>query len=303
MELRQVKYFIKVAELNNYSEAARALSISQSTLSQQIRTLEDELGIQLFIRDSRHVSLSEYGEQFLPYAKQLIFDSDSCIERIRDVKALNVGTLNIGATFSFCPLLADTVRSFMKMYPGIQIQIFCSPMEDLMAMLGKGDIDIALSYKPTQRYENIESHILFSSKLCAVCSSDHELAPKESVRIAELEKYPMVLPTRGLQARNSFDNILFGQNYQFDVRAEINDLHVLLDLVSGSEFVTILSQTAASLVRKLKAIPLDHPETDMSGSYHLLKNSYCKRSTRFFLKHLIDNNSFNLQMAALEVKV
>lgn len=66
MEFRQLRYFVKVAELRSFSEASKALFISQSTLSQQIKQLEEELGVELLVRDSRHVSMSDYGEQYLP---------------------------------------------------------------------------------------------------------------------------------------------------------------------------------------------------------------------------------------------
>ena len=124
MEFRQLRYFVKVAQLCSFSEASKALFISQSTLSQQIKQLEDELGVELLVRDSRHVALSDYGEQYLPYAKQVLKDVDASSERMKDVRELNIGTLNVGATYTFCPLLADTVRDFMKKYPGIKLKVY-----------------------------------------------------------------------------------------------------------------------------------------------------------------------------------
>ena len=76
MELRQLKYFVKSAEYLNFSEAAKHLYITQSTLSQQIKQLEFELGFTLFLRNSRHISLTEAGEEFLPFAKRTIQDAE-----------------------------------------------------------------------------------------------------------------------------------------------------------------------------------------------------------------------------------
>ena len=70
MELRQIKYFVKAAELLNFSDAARALNVAQSTLSQQVKQLEDELGIQLFERHAHAISLTEAGQELLPYARR-----------------------------------------------------------------------------------------------------------------------------------------------------------------------------------------------------------------------------------------
>ena len=299
MEFRQLRYFVKVAELRSFSEASKALFISQSTLSQQIKQLEEELGVELLVRDSRHVSMSDYGEQYLPYAKQVLKDVDTSTERMNDVRQLKIGTLNVGATYTFCPLLADTVRDYMKKYPGIKLKIYCRSMENLMEMLEHGQLDVALSYKPLQSYDDIDSHILFNSNLCVIAGKDNPVAKKERIRLAELENLPLVLPAKGLQARNAFDNLLYGQNFKFDVRLEINDLSMLLDMVSRTNLVTLLSGATIHSNKDFVAISLDHPHSEMQGSFHLLKGTYCKNATKEFLKMLVENNSFSMAMEAI----
>lgn len=299
MEFRQLRYFVKVAELRSFSEASMALFISQSTLSQQIKQLEEELGVELLVRDSRHVSMSDYGEQYLPYAKQVLKDVDTSTERMNDVRQLKIGTLNVGATYTFCPLLADTVRDYMKKYPGIKLKIYCRSMENLMEMLEHGQLDVALSYKPLQSYDDIDSHILFNSNLCVIAGKDNPVAKKERIRLAELENLPLVLPAKGLQARNAFDSLLYGQNFKFDVRLEINDLSMLLDMVSRTNLVTLLSGATIHSNKNFVAISLDHPHSEMQGSFHLLKGTYCKNATKEFLKMLVENNSFLMAMEAI----
>lgn len=299
MEFRQLRYFVKVAELRSFSEASKAFFISQSTLSQQIKQLEEELGVELLVRDSRHVSMSDYGEQYLPYAKQVLKDVDTSTERMNDVRQLKIGTLNVGATYTFCPLLADTVRDYMKKYPGIKLKIYCRSMENLMEMLEHGQLDVALSYKPLQSYDDIDSHILFNSNLCVIAGKDNPVAKKERIRLAELENLPLVLPAKGLQARNAFDSLLYGQNFKFDVRLEINDLSMLLDMVSRTNLVTLLSGATIHSNKNFVAISLDHPHSEMQGSFHLLKGTYCKNATKEFLKMLVENNSFLMAMEAI----
>ena len=299
MEFRQLRYFVKVAELRSFSEASKALFISQSTLSQQIKQLEEELGVELLVRDSRHVSMSDYGEQYLPYAKQVLKDVDTSTERMNDVRQLKIGTLNVGATYTFCPLLADTVRDYMKKYPGIKLKIYCRSMENLMEMLEHGQLDVALSYKPLHSYDDIDSHILFNSNLCVIAGKDNPVSKKERIRLAELENLPLVLPAKGLQARNAFDSLLYGQNFKFDVRLEINDLSMLLDMVSRTNLVTLLSGATIHSNKNFVAISLDHPHSEMQGSFHLLKGTYCKNATKEFLKMLVENNSFLMAMEAI----
>lgn len=300
MEFRQLRYFVKVAELRSFSEASKSLFVSQSTLSQQIKQLEDELGVDLLVRDSRHVSLSDYGEQYLPYAKQVLKDVDASAERMKDVRGLNIGTLNVGATYTFCPLLADTVRDFMKRYPGIKLKVYCRSMENLMEMLEHGQLDVALSYKPLQSYDDIDSHILFNSKLCVIAGKDNPVAQMKKIRLAELERLQLALPANGLQARNAFDSLLYGQNFKYDVRLEVNDLNILLNMVSRTNLVTLLSEATVRGNKDFVAIELDHPHSEMEGSFHLLKGTYCKNATKEFIKFLIENNSFTMAMKAIE---
>ncbi len=299
MELRQIRYFLQIAETSSFSEASRQLCVSQSTVSQQIKQLEDELGAELFVRDSHSVKLSDYGIQFLPYAKNIAEDVRSGVARIKDVSGLSVGTINIGATYTFCPLLGKTIEEFMKEHKGISIKLTCASMEELMQMLEDGELDTVLSYRPSRHFDNIESHILFNSNLCVIARRDHPLAGKDKVRLVDLEKFPMALPSRGLQARNEFDRLLFGQNYRFDVRLEVNDLNMLLDLVSRTDMITFLSAATVKDKPEFCTIDIDHNEMEMVGSYHLLKGQYIKVATRAFLKSLIENNAFMISMETL----
>ena len=108
MELRQLRYFVKTAETLNFSEAARLLYVTQSTLSQQIRQLEQELDTMLFVRDSHNVTLTESGERLLPLAKHTIQDADICCSAIKDLNQMLSGSLNIGITYTFAPILTET---------------------------------------------------------------------------------------------------------------------------------------------------------------------------------------------------
>ena len=114
MELRQLKYFVKVAETLNFSEAAKVLCVTQSTLSQQIKQLEQEVNTQLLIRNSHSVTLTEAGNELLPYARQTLQDARTCLDKIHDIQNLLSGTLRIGVTYTFSPILTETLLTFVK---------------------------------------------------------------------------------------------------------------------------------------------------------------------------------------------
>ena len=110
MEIRQLKYFVKVAETLNFSEAARQLCVTQSTLSQQVKQLEFELGTRLLHRTSHSVTLTEAGMELMPYARDTIKASELCCARMADLTNMETGTLNIGVTYSFSPILTRSFR-------------------------------------------------------------------------------------------------------------------------------------------------------------------------------------------------
>ena len=300
MELRQLRYFVKVAELNSFSEASRQLNITQSTLSQQVRQLENELGVELLIRDSHHVHLTDVGEAFLPQARKTLCEASTCIDRVRDIQQLGSGELNVGSTYSFLPLLKETVRQFIKQYPGIKLNICCHSMETLMAMLNERRIDLALSYKSSVVHPEISSHIMFDNRLAVVVSDTHPLANLDTVRLADLERFPFAMPAKGLQARYTFDHIVEGLDYRFNVRLKINEVTVLLDIVRASEHLfTVVSQAAVARTSGLKALRLDQSGTQMEGSFHVLQDAYMKRATKEFLRMLCENRSYG--MALMEI--
>ena len=296
MELRQLRYFVKVAELKNFSSAARLLNITQSTLSQQIRQLEQELGVELLIRDSRHVELNDMGKVFLLSARRTLQEANTCIERIHDVQGLRSGTLNIGVTFTFSKLLKESVIAFLKKYPDIQLNICCYSMEELMEKLKKGEIDLALSYKPSINYEDIDSHILFDNHLSVIMRKGHPLANKKLLRFQDLEDWRIALPAKGLQARNTFDRIVNGQNYYLNVCLEVNDADILLDLAASSDMITLLSSATSRHNENVIAVPLDYTNTDMEGCFHILKNAYMKHTTKEFLRLLCENKIYDMTL-------
>ena len=288
MELRQLRYFAKAAETLNFSHAANCLNIAQSSLSQQIKQLEDELGTQLFIRDSHSIRLTEAGEEMLPFALRTIHDAEVCADRIRDLRKMLTGTINIGVTHSFSPILTETVISFIKMYPKIKVNIVYKQMNELMELLSNHELDFVLAFKPIQPLPNVESHILFQNTLSAIVGNNHPLASKDKVSISELEKYDLALPSKGLQARNAFDNMVSDYN-KFKIRIELNDVNTLLKLVRQTNLVTVLAEDSIYGVCDVKAVPINVPDNQMSGCVHLLKETYRKHSMQEFIRILTES--------------
>lgn len=293
MELRQLKYFVKVAELLSFSKAAKALYITQSTLSQQIKQLEDELDMALFFRNNHKVSLTEAGETFLEGAKKTLADADDNKAKIMDLAMGYRGVLNIGVTYSFGSILTETVLAFKKKFPDVQLNICYKNVMELMELVSDGELDFALSFRASEKYESVESHILFDNRLCIVVRDEHPLTRKKFVRLADLEDYELVLPSIGLQARSAFDTIIAERNLNLKVAIEANEVNTVLNLLKKSNYVTVLSETVVLEHAGFTTIEIIDAECSMEGCLHFCTNRYRKRSTEEFIRLLSETKALS----------
>lgn len=291
MELRHLKYFVKTAETLNFSEAARALFVTQSTLSQQIRLLEEELGVELFQRDSHSVTLTESGEHLLPIARRTLQDAENCFTQISDLKQMLSGVLNIGISYTFAPVLTETVKEFTHQYPGVKLNIICRTMGELLELLKRREVDFVLCFKPRVLDSEIESHILFDNHLSVILSTDHPLADRTSLSLDDIRRQRFAMPAKETQARNAFDLLFPGEIDRLDVQVEINEVNVLLDLVRATKMITFLSEATLYQKSGLKAIPIDASDTQMEGCVHTLKKVYRKRAAEEFIRILSQSNA------------
>lgn len=296
MELRQLRYFVRAAELLSFSEAARSLNVAQSTLSQQVKQLEEELGATLFEREGHSVSLTEAGSELLPFARNTLIDADTCRHRLDDLGRMLTGTLNIGVTYSFSPILTETLLTFMKQYPGVKLNIFYKPMAELMEMLRNRAIDFALAFRPPAGIDDIESHVLFDNHLAAIVREGHSLASRDRISLSDLERHDIALPSRGLQARNALEYRIERYRPRLNVRLELNEVNILLRLIKHSDLVTVLAEATTYNETGVKAIPLDLPDNEIDGCVHMLRNTYRKRSALEFIRMLKDSNAVRARL-------
>ncbi|MGM9709703.1 MAG: LysR family transcriptional regulator [Prevotella sp.] len=286
MELRQLKYFLKVSETLNFSLASKELFITQSTLSQQISQLERELDQKLFQRNSHKVMLTEAGHTLLPLARDTVNSADACVLRLQELKAILVGELNIGVTFSFSSIATETLMDFLKKYPNVKLNVCYASMEELMDKLVRHELDFVLAFRPSVRDERIESHVLFNNRLAAIVNEQHPIAKHKSLIFGDIDRFDFALPAKGMQARNTLEKTLANTGHHFKVKIEMNNVHQLFKVIRESNYVTILSESTVIDERGLVAVPLDVPGNDMEGCIHVLKNSYMKASAREFIRML-----------------
>ena len=266
MEIRQLKYFLKVAETLNFSEASRKLYITQSTLSQQISHLEQEIGLPLFERNSHEVYLTEAGKELRPYAQNAVNSAEACVDHMNDLKEMLTGELNIGVTFSFSNIMSETLIAFLHAYPHVKLNIQYRTMQELMDGLKKRELDLVLAFKPLKNEKSVDSRAIFSNRLAAIVNVNHPLARLSSVKLSDLERYDLIL-----------------------------------DLLSRSNLVTILSESTTILQNGMKAIPIDAADNEMDGCIHILKDAYMKNSAQEFISMLSQNTSILANFALKDI--
>lgn len=291
MEIRQLRYFLKVAETLNFSEASRQLYVTQSTLSQQIFKLEQELGMMLFERNSHEVTLTEAGDHLRCYAKRAVNAVDDCVQHLVDLKEMLTGELNIGVTFSFNSIAHEALMAFLKKYPKVKLNVCYKPMSELLGMLKERQLDVVLAFKPSTPDEHIESRPLFINRLAAIANENHPLMRQSSVGLDDLCRYSLVLPARGLQARHTLDGLLAARDMRLTACVEINNVNQLLGIVRESNYVTVLSESTIIHESGLHSVPLNCDGNTMEGCIHVLRDAYLKRSAQEFIRLLGESNS------------
>ncbi|MBR5813491.1 MAG: LysR family transcriptional regulator [Bacteroidaceae bacterium] len=291
MELRQLKYFVKSAEYLNFSVAAKHLYITQSTLSQQIKQLEFELGFELFLRNSRHISLTEAGEEFLPFARKTIQDAEDGVQRLHDLQHVKAGKLRVGVTYSLSTVLTEGLLEFIKLYPDIKLEVCYKTVNELLLLLKERKLDFILSYKPLFDAPDVDSMPLFENALALVISKDHPLAMKKKITLQELVNTPLVLPSHDLQARMMLERLLAGKGIELTSKLELNETNILLQLVSTGSYSTILSTSAVFGNSRFRAIPIDDSANVMEASLLRLKGAYQKAAAKEFVKILLDTEA------------
>lgn len=287
MEVRQLGYFIKAAEMLHFTEAAAASFVTQSTLSQQIKQLEDELGMLLFDRIGKHVRLTEAGHIFLIHARQIILDIKKSKQAIFELANMVNGELRIGVTYAFSSMLLPALTPFSEKYPGIMIHVEYGTAGELENKLRTADLDIILAFHEQADSSGLDMQPLFSSRIMMVVARKNKLSTLPKISLKDLGKLELILPSNGFSSRDLLNEIFRKNNINPNIKIEMNDVHSLLSMVESGNWATIINEKAIGTWDTLTAIPISGKELYKQAFILWQKGVYRKKSAMLFMEELM----------------
>ena len=265
MELRQLAYFVAVAEERNFTRAAKRIPIAQPAISQQVRRLEAELGEALFLRDRRGTTLTPAGEALLPHARTALQAAEGGREAVAALGGLLTGRLAVGLVH---PLpdrrLPRLLGAFHRAHPGIELTLLEGQTDALLAALAAGQLHAALVGQG--RYDrpppDLEALPVAREPVVVAVHPTHPLAGRGQVPLRALRAEPMVTLTRASKLRSTLETACQAAGFAPRIVAETSELGVMVELAAEQLGVAVLPASGLADAAGLVRLRLTHPTLD-----------------------------------------
>lgn len=247
---RAVRYLLAVAEHRSFTRAAEALHVSQPTLSQQIKHLEESLHAQLLDRSGRAVRLTEAGVVYVRYARRALGELSAGTRAIDEVKDLSRGSLRVGMTPVTEYLAAPLLESFNTRYPGVAMSTLEMSQDDIEAAVAEDRLDAGIAFTNTlssgARSSEIETHILFLEPLNLAVGSGHPRAGEQPPMDGRaLERESLVMLNTNFALRRHVDVYCLEHGITPRIAIETNSVSVIVEMVRLGRLATVLPRAIA----------------------------------------------------------
>ncbi|HEX7650365.1 MAG TPA: LysR family transcriptional regulator [Noviherbaspirillum sp.] len=263
-DLADLRAFVAVAELNSFRAAAESIHLSQPALSRRVEKLEAALGIRLFDRTTRSVSLTAVGRDFSKKARALLDDLEDSLLSMREVASSQVGEVVIAcipsAVYYFLP---QVLKEYHAQYPRIRVRILDDGANAVLESVTRGEADFGISIIGTQEPE-IEFQSILSESFVVACRSDHPLAVKRQVTWAELDQYDYMTVDKSSGNRLLLDNALATANARPSWRYEARHISTLVGMVEAGLGIAVVPRLSMPMGKHptLVSIPLADPSVE-----------------------------------------
>ncbi|MBR8656228.1 LysR family transcriptional regulator [Achromobacter sp. Marseille-Q0513] len=244
MDLKQIEYFLRVAERRSFSRAAEMLDVAQPTLSRQVRLLEQELGQHLLYRNGRGVEPTEAGLRFVEHARALLALAERAREDLRSLRETPAGKVSVGLPPRIARVLTPPlVQAFRRGFPDASIAVAEGLSAQVREWLLAGRVDLALLYDPAPSPQ-LAYESLFREDLVLVAAAGRQPPLPPRVRVAELPRYPLVLPSLPNAIRTLVESSCRAQGLRLTVAAEVDAVQTIVELAAQGDAYAILPRSA-----------------------------------------------------------
>lgn len=286
-ELRHVRAFLKISETRNFTRAANDLHISQSALTVQIQQLEECLGVQLFDRNKRGVTLTAAGRDVYRPLQRLLNDAQTIVDHTQELRSASIGFVTIAALPTVCAgLLAELVQSFLEMHPGIRIQISDVVAERVREAVLKRQVEIGIGTRHG-RDADLRSTPLFQDRLVIFVPAGHPLARRDTVTLREAMAFDLILPNRDSSVRETVEAIAHRERIAVETKFETNFMPTALSFVRAGLGIAILPESAAGPEgHGFARIPINHRFASRQIELLQRRDTTLSPAAESFVQHL-----------------
>lgn len=287
LDLQALEYFVEVSEAGSFSKAAAIVQISQPTLSRHIQQLEESLGARLFGRTGRGVVLTEAGDTLLQHSRVLLGHAQQARADVSDIGNNPSGSVVLGlAPIAGRILSVPVSRRFLKEVRNGKLRIIECFTGYVHEWITSGRIDVGILYEDAVD-SSLEGEMLWEERHVLVSRRSPELEGRTSIRLAELQDLPLVLPSRPHGLRMKIDRTAANAGVSLHVAFEIDGLNAILDLVLRGVGCTILTPPALHNfggIADLAVLPIVEPTISSTAVVVCSKDRPRTNATRRLLR-------------------
>lgn len=263
MNLHQIKIFEAIADKGSFSAAAEAIALTQSTVSQHMASLEDEIGVPLFDRTGRGIALTSGGVLFRQHARRILRENDALLQAMNGFRGLECANLTIGASNIPANYLVPALLTALKVeHPGILLTMLTGDTAEVIEMLENSEIELALAGSRSDS-KGLRFHPLTRDPLVLVVASSHHWAKRDQLSIDELFNEPLIMRETGSGSGQALDHALCQAGRQpttLKIAARLGSNEAVLQAVAGGyggAFVSELSLHHWKQAEKLCRVDID----------------------------------------------